>query len=568
MGTRVLPALAAALALCAFASPALAASRPALPSAAVGSLGGARELRSAKPFLLVGVRFAGTGSVELRARTGRGWTPWVPASEEAPVYTGWSRLAQVRKAGPGSVRSLRVYFVRPGPAPRGQAGALLPQATVRPAMIRRSGWGAQESLRRAPPVYADALKMVFVHHTVTASNYRCSRSAAIVRGIYRFHVLANGWNDIGYNFLIDRCGQVFEGRFGGISKPVIGAHTLGFNTASAGIAMIGTFSDNPPTREARLALIHLIAWRLDAAHVDPLAHARLISAGNPRYHAGTAVVFRAVSGHRDGYPTACPGAALYAELPRVAVRAHNIGLPKIFHPRVSGPIRRISRSQVAPLRFRARLSERLPWMLRVWGPRGLVARASGRSVLVDWTWNGSFPALPGGDYRWTLDAAGTRRAHAPLGTLPDWHEASPPDSFAVLAGTQTHGAVASLARVDGNRLDVKPRARGRGTAVELGGHVAVGAGGAALATRARASFTLVSRGGGRRAIVQLFDFVSRRFTRVGGCHVPGKVTCIVEVDRRAHRFAHFRPGKGTLLRVRVLYNGALHMDSARVFLAG
>ena len=124
--------------------------------------------------------------------------------------------------------------------------------------------------RASAPWYADRVRLAIVHHTAGTNSYTAAQSAAIVRGIQRYHVLSNGWNDIGYNFLVDKYGQVFEGRAGGIDQPVGGAHAAGFNTGSAGIAVLGTYSGTDITSSARSALVKLISWRLDVAHVDPL----------------------------------------------------------------------------------------------------------------------------------------------------------------------------------------------------------------------------------------------------------------------------------------------------------
>src|SRR6185369_1940954 len=131
----------------------------------------------------------------------------------------------------------------------------------------RSGWRADESIRRAPPLYAPAIQLAIVHHTAGANSYTRSQSAAIVRAIEIYHVKGNGWNDIGYNFLVDKYGQIFEGRYGGITRNVVGAHAQGFNTGSTGIALIGNYQSGTPTAVQLAALEKLIAWRLDLAHV-------------------------------------------------------------------------------------------------------------------------------------------------------------------------------------------------------------------------------------------------------------------------------------------------------------
>src|SRR5436309_1872382 len=133
------------------------------------------------------------------------------------------------------------------------------------------------TFRRAPPTYASTLQLAVVHHTVTTNDYSCADSASIVRGIETYHVKANGWNDIGYNFLVDRCGNVFEGRYGGVDRNVVGAHSQGFNTGTVGVALLGTYQTVAPTAAQRQALVNLLAWRLDVAHVDPLSLVAYVS---------------------------------------------------------------------------------------------------------------------------------------------------------------------------------------------------------------------------------------------------------------------------------------------------
>ena len=154
----------------------------------------------------------------------------------------------------------------------------------------------------------------------------------------------NGWNDLGYNFLVDKYGQVFEGRFGGIERNVVGAHAEGFNTGSVGVALIGIYGTAAVPAAARAALVKLLAWRLDVAHVDPLATLNWSSGGNPRFPRGVPVFLRSVVGHRDTGFTDCPGAKLYAQLDSLARDVAATGLPKIYAPAVRGAIG-------APVRF-------------------------------------------------------------------------------------------------------------------------------------------------------------------------------------------------------------------------
>jgi hypothetical protein len=222
-----------------------------------------------------------------------------------------------------------------------------------------------------------------------------------VRGIEVYHVKGNGWNDIGYNFLVDKYGQVFEGRYGGVDKNVIGAHAEGFNTGSVGVAVLGTYSSAAPRAVARTALADLLAWRLDVAHVDPLSSLKWISGGNARFASGVPVLLRAVSGHRDTGFTTCPGAAFYAQIRAIARQAANFGLPKLYTPSVRGAIG-------GQVRFQARLSEPLPWTVTVADSTGnVVATGTGESQGIDWTWDAA--AVVPGSYSWAIAAGDTVR---------------------------------------------------------------------------------------------------------------------------------------------------------------
>ena len=264
-----------------------------------------------------------------------------------------------------------------------------------PAIVRRSAWRADESIVRAKPAVVERLEFAVVHHTAGRNAYSPAESAAIVRGIELFHVKGNGWNDIGYNFLVDRFGTVFEGRGGGIDRNVVGAHAEGFNTGSVGVAVIGDFGATAPPKAAEAALARLLAWRLDVAHLDPLTMLTHASGGNPRFANGLPVFLRAISGHRDTGFTSCPGGALYARLPTLAGQVGALGLPKLYEPRVTGAVGRT-------VRIRARLSASLPWRVAITDGAGLeVASGAGVGAAVDWSWDATL--APKGAYRWRID---------------------------------------------------------------------------------------------------------------------------------------------------------------------
>ena len=248
-------------------------------------------------------------------------------------------------------------------------------------------------------------------------------SPAIVRGIQLYHVRGNGWNDIGYNFLVDRFGTVFEGRFGGIERNVVGAHAEGFNTGSVGVAVLGEYSSLAVAAAARTSLANLLAWRLDVAHVNPLGKLTWTSGGNPQYPAGTKVRLRAVSGHRDTGPTSCPGGSLYSQLPGIAADVAATGLPKLYKPVVSGSLGGL-------VRFTATLSDALPWTVTIRDSAGsTVAHGAGNGAAVDWTWDAS--GTPFGAFTYEIGAGSDLRPAR--GTVP-----GPPPLEVTSLGVRPH----------------------------------------------------------------------------------------------------------------------------------
>jgi hypothetical protein len=399
----------------------------ALAQPALGAPGAIRTVeldpddgrRVAMPsYTLVGLHWQGSGEVRFRTRSSRGrWSRWQPASAEAgdapdagsseadrrpgwrlgsPWWAGPSDALQVRATG--RVARIRAQLVW---SPELRVPFRAPAATPAPAIVPRLSWGASESIRRGPPTFAPSLRFAVVHHTAGRNDYSRSESAALVRAIQLYHVRGNGWNDIGYNFLVDRFGTIYEGRFGGVERNVVGAHALGFNSGSVGIALLGTYGSSAPPRAAQEALARLLAWRLDVAHVDPTGSSTVVSGGSERYASGLPVLLRSVSGHRDTGLTECPGGLLYARLRELATSAGAIGLPKLYEPRVE------ARGRV--FRFRARPSASLPWTVRILDADGLeVAHGAGTGASVDWSWDST--GVSPGRYSWSVTAGTARPA--------------------------------------------------------------------------------------------------------------------------------------------------------------
>jgi len=375
-------------------------------------------------FDLVGVRWHGGGSVRFSVRAlGGGWGPWLDAapeeddqpdvaSPESVASRGW-RLGNPTWVGPsngiryrltGRVRDVRATFVR---SPLLKVPLRAVASAGAPPIVPRSAWGADESIVREAPVYAPAIRFASVHHTAGPNDYTPAQVAAILRGIQIYHVKSNGWNDIGYNFLVDRYGTIYEGRAGGVDRNVVGAHIKGFNTGAVGVAVIGTFSSSPAPAAAEVALEKVIAWRLDLAHVDPLSSLTAVSGGSERYIAGTPVALRAVSGHRDTGLTTCPGDLLYDRLPAIAAAAQALGLPKLYEPKVTGGIGGL-------VRFQARVSSALPWKVTVVDSVGQpLAAGAGQGPAVDWTWDASVTGVTAA--RWRIDVAGVTPVSGTLG---------------------------------------------------------------------------------------------------------------------------------------------------------
>ncbi|MGV9557515.1 peptidoglycan recognition protein family protein [Streptomyces sp. NPDC003401] len=189
-----------------------------------------------------------------------------------------------------------------------------PYIGPRPGIVTRRGWGADEKLREKSFVYTTKVKAAFVHHTASGNTYTCSQVPSLIRGIYRYHVKSMGWRDIGYNFLVDKCGTIYEGRAGGVAKPVLGAHTLGFNSNSMGVAVLGTFTSTKPSAAAVKGIARLTAWKLGLFGADPNGKTYLKSGGGNLYGKGKNVRLNVISGHRDGFATECPGRQLYGKL--------------------------------------------------------------------------------------------------------------------------------------------------------------------------------------------------------------------------------------------------------------
>lgn len=295
---------------------------------------------------------ADTITFSIRTATDGTWSDWeempfeqgsdeevATSGEEADVRPGTELVfvgevdqAQVQVTAPGGLPSdVRVAVVDPGEAevteeaPAYEPAAPAEQASVsssagdlalassgspaQPAIYSRAQWGADERLRTDAPRYA-AVKGAVIHHTVNANDYTADQVPSIIRGIYAYHVKSQGWSDVGYNFLVDKFGRLWEGRYGGITRAVRGAHISAYNDYAFGISAIGNYETAQPTAAMQEAIAQLIAWKLSIHGI----------AANSTQTWGS-VRMPAIIGHRDGGQTACPGKYLYAKLGAIRSRA-------------------------------------------------------------------------------------------------------------------------------------------------------------------------------------------------------------------------------------------------------
>lgn len=334
------------------------ASISALPLTPQGRDGdGTQVARSSGPMQLVAVTWTGAtpDTVALRSTDAAGhWGTWLPLDSNAgerdgpparsaptgdpapqsstvqkggtdPVWVGDRTQVEVRatRGGAPMTQGLSVQRIDPGTSANDSAiGARARERDARagappaPAYVTRAQWGADPALMTWPPEYADTTKAVTIHHTAESNDYTPEQSAAIVRGIYAYHSKQNGWGDIGYNALVDKYGTIFEGRAGGMDRPVVAAHTGGFNQETFGIAMMGTLTDTPPTPAELTSVERLAAWKLGGTYRDPAQKITLTSAGGgtSKYAKGQTATVDALFAHRDVGNTECPGNAGYAAM--------------------------------------------------------------------------------------------------------------------------------------------------------------------------------------------------------------------------------------------------------------
>jgi hypothetical protein len=185
----------------------------------------------------------------------------------------------------------------------------------KPPVVTRTEWGCPDGqITTHGGLNYTTVTHLIVHHTAMGTEAPDSDWPALVQSIWNFHVLERGWADIGYNYLIDPDGVIYEGRAGG--DDVIGAHFSGVNAGTMAVAMLGDFSDATPTALALNSLEEILAWKCDQGDLDPVGVS---------LHEASQLILYTISGHRDGPgATECPGDALYSTLPVIRADVENL----------------------------------------------------------------------------------------------------------------------------------------------------------------------------------------------------------------------------------------------------
>ena len=306
----------------ALAAPKAAAAAPRVAAAGpkVAALTG--EL-SRPHFGAAGVTWTGATpvgtTVEVRLREKGSWSGWqalAPSDEDGPdqgtaearsavhgtepLLTDGADGVQVRVSSPSGAApaGLKVQTVDPGTAPADSAPSSLvatPAAFVTPAAT--VGRGAPDDHhpgavggRRVPAPVCPRLP---ARHQgsgpaphLSSNSYTAASAAAEIRSDYAYHTVSLGWCDLGYNFVVDRFGQIYEGRAGGVDRLVQGAHAIGFNGETFGVAALGDFQGAQPPAVMVSAIERLVAWKLGLSHIDPRALTTLTSTGNTSFAPG------------------------------------------------------------------------------------------------------------------------------------------------------------------------------------------------------------------------------------------------------------------------------------------
>lgn len=322
-----------------------------VPDAAIAAQGEAgdktvKEFRNDKEFSMFALTWQGDRDFGVFFRSQRAdgsWSEWFDADPldvptdgtngTEPIFVEPTHAVQVSMNNvdfnnPDSMNTMEVHFIDGGEGLTGDQSTidLAAAQTGIPKVISRKGWGAGD--KGCAVTYDDKVSAITIHHTAGSNNYTPAQAAGIVRGIWDYHANTLGWCDIGYNALVDKYGNIYEGRKGGFTKAVQGAHAGGFNQNTWGISMMGNYTSVNPSQDTIDAVGQLAGWRAAVAGFDPTGYDTHVSEGTrySKFPMGQSVTLPNIFAHRDVGNTTCPGDAGYArmdEIRRIAKRNYD-----------------------------------------------------------------------------------------------------------------------------------------------------------------------------------------------------------------------------------------------------
>lgn len=251
--------------------------------------------------------------------------------------------SQLAKSG---TKSLFSSSALPAGAVTTPTGAVV----LKPKIVTRAEWGANETWRDRVPKMGKTIKAGIVHHTASTNNYTAAQSPSQMRILYAYFTKSLKYADMGYNFLVDKYGTIYEGRSGctykstvpcdGMALPTQGAHTAGFNKDTFSISAIGNYDVLAPANPAAMveSISALMAWKIAPYGLDPNANTKIIStdtSGSSKYKNGQEATLKVISAHRDVGKTACPGRYLYPYMDEIRSQITTILQPVIGNVQVA-----------------------------------------------------------------------------------------------------------------------------------------------------------------------------------------------------------------------------------------
>ncbi len=305
--------------------------------------------------------------------------------------------------------------------------AVSPQGALvlRPRIVSRAEWGANETWRDPVPKMGTTLLAGIVHHTASTNNYTADQGPAQMRNLYAYFTQSLNYADMGYNFLVDKYGTIYEGRSGctygdvncdSTAMPTQGAHTAGLNINTFGVSAIGNYDVLAPQNPAVMveSIASLMAWKLAPYGLAPNAPAYILStdtSGSSKYSAGQTAVTQVISAHRDVGKTVCPGRYLYPYMGEVRARATQLLAPIIQGVSVTPAV--LDYSATIPVSVSAIIPADATWSVTVKNADSGVPihTASGTQVTsgtISYTWDRKDTTgamVPMGRYSVTLNAS-------------------------------------------------------------------------------------------------------------------------------------------------------------------